>query len=131
MGENVTVEGAQTPGGTLRNDPFLTRSKNFAKLLGQKGCRTKVSEFFEFSSRILPRILLRIFPEFFEDFSCFISWETETRKIHKPPPHFSIQNSQANTKKLFTKFFWRAGKVTNCGAHTMRGTLGVALGVRV
>ena len=23
-----------------------------------------------------------------------------------------MQNSQANTKKIFTKFFWRAGKVT-------------------
>ena len=24
-----------------------------------------------------------------------------------------MQNSQANTKKIFTKFFWRAGKVTD------------------
>ena len=36
----------------------------------------KFPEFLEFSVRILPRI----FPEFFEDFSCFVSWETETRK---------------------------------------------------
>ena len=33
-------------------------------------------------------------------------------KIHqKNPRHFSMQNSQANTKKIVTKFFWRAGKV--------------------
>ena len=36
----------------------------------------KFLEFFEFSSRIS----LRIFPEFFEDFSCFISRETKTTK---------------------------------------------------
>ena len=29
----------------------------------------------------------------------------------KNPRHFSMQNSQAKTKKIFTKFFWRADKV--------------------
>ena len=79
----------------------------------RKAAERKFPEFFDFLSRIFPRILLRIFPEFFEEFSCFVSWETETRKkFTKHPRHFSMQNSQANTKKKITKFFWRAGKLT-------------------
>ena len=36
----------------------------------------------------------------------------DQKKFTKNPRHFSMQNSQANTKKIFKKFFWRAGKVT-------------------
>ena len=36
----------------------------------------------------------------------------DQKKITKNPRLFSMQNSLANTKKLFTKCFWRAGKVT-------------------
>ena len=36
----------------------------------------------------------------------------DQKKFTKNPRHFSMQNSQANTKKIFTKFFRRAGKVT-------------------
>ena len=31
-----------------------------------------------------------------------------------------MQNSQANTKKIFTKFFWRAGKVKLFSKNEMR-----------
>ena len=37
----------------------------------------------------------------------------DQKKFTKNPRRFSMQNSQANTKKIFTKFFWRAGKVKN------------------
>ena len=54
--------------------------------------------------------------EFSPNFSCFVSWGTETRKkFTKNPRHFSMRNSQANTLQLFTKCFWRAGKVTEYG----------------
>ena len=36
------------------------------------------------------------------------------KKFTKNPRPFSMQNSQADTKKKFTKCFWRAGKVKNC-----------------
>ena len=88
----------------------------FPDLSGQRSCRTKV---FEFSSRSLPRILLRIFPEFLEEFSCFVSWDTETRKIHPKTRHFSMQNSQANSKKNSTKVFRRAGQVRICSGFTL------------
>ena len=39
----------------------------------------------------------------------------DQKKFTKNPRHFSMQNSQANTKKIFTTFFWRAGKITNPG----------------
>ena len=85
-------------------------------MLGQKSCRKKVSRIF----RICVPISLRIFPEFFEDFSCFVSWETEIRKKSpKNPRHFSMQNSQANTKKIFTKFFWRGRQRNNMTEHLM------------
>ena len=62
--------------------------------------------FSNFSSRILPRILLRIFPEFFEEFSCFVSWETETRKNSPKMPAIFQCKIPRQTPKIFTKFFW-------------------------
>ena len=49
--------------------------------------------FFEFSSRILPRILLRFFPEFFV--LRFVG-NGDQKKITKNPRHFSMQNSHAS-----------------------------------
>ena len=66
----------------------------------RKAAERKFPEFFEFSSRILPRISLRIFPEFFEDFSCFVSWETETRKNSpKIPAIFQCKIPRQTRKK--------------------------------
>ena len=81
-------------------------------LLGQKSCRTKVSRIFRtFVPNFAPNFAPN-FPEVFEDFSCFVSWETETRKnAPKIPAIFQRKISQANTKKIFTKFFCRAGRV--------------------
>ena len=79
-------------------------------LLGQKSCRTKVPRNFSFSSRSFSPEFAPNFHDFFEDFSCFVSPETETTKnSQKNPLPFSMPNPQANTKKTFT-FFWRAGK---------------------
>ena len=33
----------------------------------------------------------------------------DQKKFTKNPRRFSMQNSQANTKKIFTNIFWRAG----------------------
>ena len=79
--------------------------------LGQESCRTKVSRVFEFSSRILPRILLRIFPEFFKDFSCFVSWETETRKNSPKIPTIFQCKFPGKHEKNIHKMFWREGQV--------------------
>ena len=58
----------------------------------RKVAERKFPEFFEFLSRILPRISLRIFPEFFGEFSCFVSWETETiRNSPKFPAIFQCK----------------------------------------
>ena len=85
------------------------------KFLSQKSCRTKVPRIFRiFVPNFAPNFAPEFSPEFFEEFSCFVSWETETRKkFTKNPRLFSMQNSQANTKKIFTKCFWRAGTVIN------------------
>ena len=72
----------------------------------KKVAERKFPEFFTFSSRILPRILLRIFPKFFEEFSCFVSWQTETKsKFHQDsPPFFNAKfpcKLEENTHKSF------------------------------
>ena len=53
------------------------------------------------------------FPRIFRGFFVlrFVG-DGDQKKFAKNPRHFSLQNSQANTKKIFTKFFWRAGKIT-------------------
>ena len=48
--------------------------------------------------------LVRILPEIFQDFSCFVSCETETRKIHQKSPPFSMPIPQAKWKKSSQKF---------------------------
>ena len=45
----------------------------------------------------------------------------DQKKFTKNPCHFSMQNSQANTEKIFTKFFWRAGKVMNVACQLLFG----------
>ena len=67
----------------------------------RKVAERKFPEFFEFSARILHRMLLRIFPEFFEDFSCFVSWETGTEKNHqKSPPFFNAKFPGKHAKNI-------------------------------
>ena len=95
---------------------YYIASRYFPELiiLGQKSRRTKVSRIFRFFVWILPRILLRIFPDFFEEFSCFIlggGGDGDQKKIYQKSRHFSMQNSQAHSKKKSTTFFWRSVKV--------------------
>ena len=74
-------------------------------LLGQKSCRTKVPRIFQiFVPNFAPN-----FPWIFEEFSCFLSWETETRKNSPTSPAiFPRVNSQA---KKITNILWRVGNV--------------------
>ena len=82
-------------------------------LLGQKSCRTKVSRIFRiFVPNFAPNFAPN-FPRIFRGlFVLRFVGDGEQKKFTKNPRHFSMQNSQANTKKIFTKFFWRAGRVT-------------------
>ena len=88
----VIIQGPFSFRGQQKRRKPLLVSHFWPNSLGQKSCRTKVPEFFEFLSRLLPRILLRIFPKIFKDCSCFVSWETETRKFHqRSPPFFNAK----------------------------------------
>ena len=52
------------------------------------------------------------FPRIFRGlFALRFVGDGDQKKITKNPRHFSMQNSQANTKKTFTKFFWKVHKV--------------------
>ena len=78
------------------------------KILGQKSCRTKVPRIFRiFVPDFAPEFCPRIFRGFFV--LRFVG-NGDQKKFTKNPRHFSMPNSQANTKKIFTKCFWRAGQ---------------------
>ena len=82
-------------------------------LLGQKSCRTKVPRIFRISvpnfapnfAPNFPRILRGLFVLRFVG-------DGDQKKFTKNPRHFSMQNSPGKHEKIFTKFFWRAGKLT-------------------
>ena len=51
-------------------------------------------------------------PKFLRSFRASFRGKRRPQKnLTKNPHHFSKQNSQADTKKIFTKVFWRGGKV--------------------
>ena len=53
------------------------------------------------------------FPRIFRGlFGLRFAGDGDQKKFTKNPRHFSMPNSQANTKNIFTKLFWRAGKET-------------------
>ena len=85
---------------------------NKFKVLGQESRRTKVPRIFRI---FVPNFALNFAPNFPRNFrGLFVLrfvGDGDQKKFTKNPRHFSMQNSQANTKKIFTKFFWRAGKV--------------------
>ena len=83
-------------------------------LLGQESRRTKVSRIFRIfvpNFQFCPEFCSEFFPNFSRTFRASFRERRRPEKFTKNPRHFSMQNSQANTKKIFTKFFWRAGKV--------------------
>ena len=83
-------------------------------LLGQKSGRTKVSRIFRiFVPNFAPNFAPN-FPRIFRGlFVLRFAGDGDQKKFTKNPRRFSMQNSQANTKKIFTKFFWGvAGKVS-------------------
>ena len=84
------------------------------KCLCQESCRTKVSRIFRiFVPNFAPNFAPN-FPRIFRGlFVLRLVGDGDQKKFTQNPRHFSTQNSQPNTKKIFTKFFWRVGKVTN------------------
>ena len=45
------------------------------------------------------------FPQIFKEFSCFVSWETETRKIHlKSPPFYHCKTPREVRRKIHKTF---------------------------
>ena len=85
-------------------------------LLGQKSCRTKVPRIFRiFVPNFAPNVAPNL-PDFFEEFSCFVSWETETRKISpKIPAIFQCKIPRQNWRKNPQLFSGeQAKKMTFC-----------------
>ena len=82
-----------------------------AFFLGQTSCRTKVPRIFRiFDPDFFPNFAPN-FPRIFRGFFVlrFVG-NGDQKRFTKNPRRFSMQNSLANTKKIFTKLFWRAGK---------------------
>ena len=66
-----------------------------------KVAERKCPEFFEFSSRILPRILLRIFPNFLRIFCASFRGKRRPERIHqKSPPFFNAKFPGKHEKNI-------------------------------
>ena len=100
-------------GTKLLHTVFMLWGVIFGNYLGQKICRPKVPRIFKvFVPNFAPNFAPN-FPRIFQGiFVLRFVGNGDQKKFTKNPRHFSVQNSQANTKKIFTKCFWRAGLVT-------------------
>ena len=87
-------------------NPARTRAgpRRTPQTLGQKNCRTKVSRIFGFCVPDFAPNFAPNFPRIFRGFFVlrFVG-NGDQKKFTKNPRHFSMQNSQANTKNIFTK----------------------------
>ena len=91
-------------------------------LVRSESCRTKVPRIFrilvpDFAPDFAPN-----FPEFYEDFSCFVSWETETRKNSPEIPAIFQCKILRPIRKNIHKSFCRAGKVSFGGFDGFGGS---------
>ena len=90
----------------------LAEGSKIGNSLGQNSCRTKVSRIFRFFvPNFAPNFALNFPRIFWGVFVLHFAGDGDQKKFTKNPRHFSMQNSQANSKKKSTKFFWRAVKV--------------------
>ena len=72
--------------------------------LGRKVAERKFPELFEFSSRILTRILLRIFPNFSRTFRASFRGRRKTEKFHQEsPPFFNVKFPRQTREKTIHK----------------------------
>ena len=105
---NLFLEETQGP-STSPSTPFLAGTSpstlpstfgGLGVLLGQESCRTKVSRIFRiFVPNFAPNFAPN-FPRIFDDFSHFVSWETETRKNSpKIPAIFQCKIPRQTPKK--------------------------------
>ena len=93
---------------------FKTPPLNFAtgrnlllrKVYVRKVAERKFPEFFEFSSRISPRI----FPDIFEEFSCFISWRRSPENHHLKSPLFFQCKFPGKFEEKIHKSFLESGQ---------------------
>ena len=80
---------------------------------GQKSCRTKVPPFFFcfFVPNFAPNFYSEFSPNFWRSFRALFRGKRRPEKLHqKSPPFFSMQNSQANSKRKSTKVFLESGQ---------------------
>ena len=87
-------------------------SSSFSYLLRSEKLQNESSPNFSiFSPGFCPEFCSEFSPNFSRIFRASFRGKRRPEKFTRNPRHLSMQNSQANTRKIFTKFFWRAGKV--------------------
>ena len=82
---------------------FANRFGPDFELLGQKNRRTKVPRIFRFFVPNFAPNFAPNFPRFFEEFSCFVSWETETRKNSPKIPAIFQCKIPRQTRKTYSQ----------------------------
>ena len=104
-------------GGSLSTCPFekqkiIPKNWKFLQL-----AVLHLSAFQNFRPEFYPEFCSKFSPNFRGVFVLRFVGNGDQKKFTKNPRHFSMQNSQANTRKKFTRSFWGAGKVTYCGEY--------------
>ena len=71
--------------------------------------------FSKFCPEFCPEFCSEFSPNFLRSFRASFRGKRRPEKFTKNPRHFSMQNSQASSKKKSTKVLWRTGKVSFSG----------------
>ena len=104
MHQNCAI--LRSRGGDLCRSP---RTDNFVR--SEKLQNESSPNFSNFRPEFCPEFCSEFSPNFSGSFRASFRGKRRPEKIHQKSPPFSIQNSQANTRKIFTKCFWRVGKM--------------------
>ena len=81
----------------------------------RKVAERKFPEFFDISSRICPEFCSAFSPNFSRTFRASFRGRRRPEKNHQKSPPFLNAKFPGKHEEIFTKFFWRAGKVTEGG----------------
>ena len=97
--------GISGPEGRARETPVRVRSEKFQNESSPNFSNFRPEFCPEFCSEFSPNCSRGVFVLRFVG-------NGDQKKFTENPRRFSMQNSQANTEKIFTKCFWRAGTVS-------------------
>ena len=114
-GENGPISGRRTKLGILSRLllSWFFRSRPVGALSQvRKVAERSFPNFSNFRSEFCPEFCSEFSPNFSKTFRASFRGRRRPEKMHQKSPPFFNAKFPGKHKKIFTKFFWRAGKVT-------------------